>query len=224
MTDANIHPCRICGKDEADGYPHRHDTPPRPEHNPMPKRPPTLGETIAIIRREYRMELPVRLHSRYVPGRLEPIGVSEYSAAAGGYVATERSIEVSDTGELGSPSWSPEAHRRFGGVTVWGDAMTVAAADYAVFPWAYALERRIPGWCRRGHLTRPEAYSEHAGRVLCPDLVRLVVVTDTPFMRGITDLGVTPERAVDLLEPAVAYLWRCVSDALNEIDLRRKVA
>src|SRR6266568_7256464 len=202
--------CRTCGKEALEGYPHRHETPPRPEHDPMPPKPAKLADLIAAIRREYWLELPARLHVQYVPGRLEPIAMPE------GQI-----IEVLDNGALGSPSWAPEAHRRFGGVTVWGDAQTVDAGDYAIFPWAYAMERRIPGWCRRKHVTRPELYREHRETPACAELVRLVIVADMEPRRAALEQEMTPERAEELIGVALGYLWRCVSDKLNEIDMRR---
>jgi hypothetical protein len=213
--------CRTCGKDALPDYPHRHETPPRPEYDPMPPKPGKLVDLIAVIRREYWLELPSRLHVQYVPGRLEPIGVSEYSAAAGGYIPGERTVEALDAGALGSPPWAPEAHRRFGGVTVWGDAQTINAADYAIFPWAYAMERRIPGWCRRKHVTRPELYREHRNAPVCGTLVRLVIAADLEVPKAALEQEMTTGRANELLVSALGYLWRCVSDKLNEIDLRR---
>ena len=218
---SDVRACPVCRREMLEGYPHRHETPPRPDHNPMPRAPEKLNDLIAAVRREYRLELPARLHVQSVPGRLEPIGVSEYSAAAGGYVQTPATIKVSDTGPLGAPSWSPPAHRRFGGVAVWEDVWTVLESDYAIFPWAYAIERRLPAWCRRRHVTRPDLYVEHRGLPICPTIVRAVIVGDRLSIRQANDIGISSDAAEELLGLALRYVWRCVSDALNEIDLRR---
>jgi hypothetical protein len=207
--------CTTCGLPAVVGYPHRHETPVRPDYDPMPACPDTLDEMVALMRAGYQSEIPVQLHVSYVPGRAEPMAVSEYSSTAAGYVVTEQTIEAIDSGALGSPSWSPAFHRRAGGVTVWGDEWTLDGGDYQAFPWAYAIGVSLRNWCRSRHLTR------------------LVVAHRYPIDKAAEACEMTTERAAWLLqhvgakgrqEGALRLVWRVVSERLNDIDLRRKAA
>jgi hypothetical protein len=225
--------CTTCGLPAVVGYPHRHETPVRPDYDPMPACPDTLDEMVALMRAGYQSEIPVQLHVSYVPGRAEPMAVSEYSSTAAGYVVTEQTIEAIDSGALGSPSWSPAFHRRAGGVTVWGDEWTLNTGDYQAFPWAYAIDVSLRNWCRSRHLTRPELYREHRHTTICHSLTRLVVAHRYPIDKAAEACEMTTERAAWLLqhvgakgrqEGALRLVWRVVSERLNDIDLRRKAA
>lgn len=215
-----IHKCQTCGRDYLDGYPHHHATEPRAGYDPMPPRPPSVLGMIAVIRREYRLEIPPRLHVSYVPGRTEPIGVSEYSAAAAGYVAgTAGIVDALDTGPLGSPPWSPTFHRRVGAVTHWEGAQTIEESDWMIFPWALAIERRLDRWCRSKHGNRPELWREHRGEVICPPLVELVIKRDRSIAEAAAQFDMTPERAEEVLDDALRRVWGQVSNVLNRLPV-----
>lgn len=211
--------CAHCRKPFVIGREHRHETPPRPDYNPMPPRPSSLVALVAVIRAEYAAEVPNRLHVAYVPNRVEPVGVSEYSAGAAGYALTPETHDLLDTGELGSPSWSPPMHRRVGGVEVWGDAMTVREDDYRMFPWALAIFRRLPAHCRRRHVTRGDLYHEHRGEPICGPLVERVVGGGASLKDVAADFAMTPERCSVLLEESLGKVWAIASNLHNEIDL-----
>jgi hypothetical protein len=219
LANPELTTCTTCRKPFLPGYPHRHETPLRPDYNPMPAKPPALAALVALIRAEYLAELPVRLHVSYVPNRAEPIAVSEYSAAAAGYVATAESRDSLDTGELGAPSWSPAMHRRVGGVEIWGDALTVIEADYRWFPWALAIERRLPAYCRRRHVTRPELWREHREQPICQPLVLAVIAGGNSLYDAAAQFSMTPERCTTVLEEALGKVWAITSNLVNEIDL-----
>ena len=224
--------CTTCLLPAVVGYPHRHETPLRPDWNPMPDRPNTIEGMVTVMRTAYREEIPVQLHVSYVPGRAEPTAVSEYSSSAAGYVTTGAVIESLDNGPLGSPSWSPAFGRRAGGVTAWGDEWTLDQFDYQCFPWAYAIEVSLRNWCRRKHLTRPELYREHRETTICHSLVKLIVGHGYAIDRAADSCDMTTERAAWLLshsvkdkqDGALPFVWRVVSERLNDIDLRRRAA
>lgn len=224
--------CGTCGCQAVPEYPHRHETPLRPDYNPMPPCPDDLDEMIAFMREGLREEIPIALHVSYVPGRAEPIAVSEYSQAAAGYVVAEATVDVLDTGSLGSPSWSPPFHHRIGGITGFDGDWTLEARDYALMPWTYATEVVLRNWCRSRHLTRPEEYAEHRGVTVCHDLTRELLLRRSSIDEAVAACGLSMDRAMYLLshqgkrkmEGALHLVWRAVSERLNNIDLRRQVA
>jgi len=198
-------------------------------YNPMPPRPLGWEQMVAIIRAEYLAELPVRIHVSYVPNRPEPIAVGEYTAGAAGYAT--RTMFVTDTGELGSPSWAPAFHRRVGAVTGWGEEIALNDGDMVIFPWARQLEG-VRRWCASRHRT----WYEHQMRPLCWLLLRHVVLGGYSIERAADLEGVSPEKALALLaghvdcDPthrgrcetgALGRWWRWVSNDLNGVDTRR---
>ena len=96
---------------------------------------------------------------------------------------------------------------------------TLNARDYRVFPWAYVIERRLGGHCRRRHQTRPELWPEHARAKapLCPPLVKLVAVRGYRPAHVAAHLGVSPQRLEEVLGDALRWAWRRVSEEVNEI-------
>jgi len=184
--------CPTCKGKYLQESPHRHETPPRPDYDPMPPRPGTLAGMIALVRREYQAEIPSRLHVRYVTSD-EQLGV--------------------DAGSLGSPSWDPAFARRVGGVRL----DDVEPGEWAIFPWAFAIERRLEPWCRRYH--RPPLWTEHRSPI-CKPLV-LAVVRDRSVTDAADQVGVTPERAELLLEQALGRVFGWVSNVLNDLDVGR---
>lgn len=230
MPVREIKPCAFCGKNYLEGYPHRHDPPVSPHYNPMPAKPRDFDELVALIRAEYLSEIPGRLHVSYVPNRAEPIGVSQYSAEAAGIVSSK--VDALDTGELGSPSWSPAFHRYVGGVTVWEGEQTMDQEDLKPTPWTLHLDE-LRVLCSGQHRT----WYEHRFLPLCWTLVRLMM-TGYTLDRAAQHEGISPEKARDLLEgahrgqvcthrgkcPEGAFdkWWAWVSNDLNGINLNRK--
>lgn len=268
----DVRPCTHCGKPYLDGFPHRHETPPKPGYDPMPERPATvycnqldvnsywLGTftgaccMVHLAGHEYRGELHwrhARLTVRYVPPALEPIPqrddampeVGNVEQLAAGrwrasftgsdmerhfiYARDEQQVNlrlaiavkdqergVTDSGSLGAPSWSPLAHRRFGGVTRSFGGVTVQSGDYKVFPWSRAIEKRLPNWCYRRHLTRPELYYEHRGQAICPDVVKWIVERGYPLVFVASQLHVSPVRMEELVASALDIVW---TDVANQI-------
>lgn len=206
----------VCAKPMLPDYPHHHETPPRPDYDPMPGRPTSPGAMIALIRAEVRSELPVRLHVTYVPSRAEPIAVSEYSASAAGFVAGEFYIDALDTGELGSPSWSPAFHNYVGAVTGWEGELVLRDEDLTGFPWMRQLEG-LRRWCASYHRT----WYEHQLRPLCWTLVRHVVFGGYSVHRAAQLEGISGEKGDELFARAVDKWWGWVSNDVNAIDLRR---
>jgi hypothetical protein len=224
MTAVDTVLCRIvltdgstCAKAMLPDYPHHHETPPRPEWNPMPPRPADPDELIALIRAELRAELPERLHVAYVPSRSEPVGVSEYSAGAAGYQPTGRTEDLLDTGELGSPSWAPAFHRYVGAVTGWQGEIVVRDEDLAPFPWHRQLEG-VRRWCASKHRT----WYEHQARPLCWTLQRHVFFGGYVVPRAGQLEGITAATSDELFFRATDKLWAWVSNDVNAIDLRRR--
>lgn len=209
-------PCRFCRKPMLADYPHRHDTPVRPDYDPMPPRPQTTAGMLALIRREYLAEIPARIHVAYVPSRAEPVAVSEYSAAAAGFIPTEHSEELLDTGALGSPSWSPAFHRYIGAAQFWEGEMVLADEELVPFPWTRQLEG-LRRWCTGKHRT----WYEHRQRPLCWLLVREVVEGGYSVGRAAELEHVSPEKAQELIGVAAGKWFAWVSNDLNGLDLRR---
>lgn len=210
-------PCRTCLKPMLPDYPHRHETPVRPDYDPMPERPQTMSGMLAVIRGEYLSEIPLRLHVQYVPSQAEPVAVSEYSVSAAGYVVTDMTEAVLDTGALGSPSWSPMFHRYVGAARFFEGEVVLADEDLAPFPWTRQLEG-LRRWCAGKHRT----WYEHRERPLCWLLVRLVVEGGYSTGRAAELEEVSQEKASELLETALGKWWGWVSNDMNGLDLRRR--
>lgn len=229
-------PCRLCGQPELPDYPHRHDQPVRSSWDPMPARPERLycGSIdlnaywtepdwrpsccmVHVVTAEWRAELPERMHptSEAVPTRLEPIPREPGNLAG-------PTIDVPDRGALGGWPWASEAHRRFGGVTMIDGEQTLNAGDYRIFPWAYVLERRLPGHCRRRHVGHPDRWPEHTDGELCGDLMRAIIAHGIPPERIAVRRRIPAERLRDVLEDALRWSWRRVSETINEIELGRR--
>lgn len=174
---------------------------------------------LAIARAEYLAELPTTLHVQYVPSQAQPVAVSEYSAMAAGYVVTDQTIDVLDTGPLGSPSWAPPFHRYLGAAQWWEGEMVLADEDLAPFPWTRQLEG-VRRWCAGRHRT----WYEHRQRPLCWCLLRDLVEGGYALGRAAELEGVSVETARRLVEVAVAKWWAWVSNDLNGLELRPRGA
>lgn len=232
MTDRfDVHPCLSCGNPYLEGYPHRHATEPRGSYDPMPSKPSTRAGLVAVIAREFAAEKPPRLHVRQVPSRAEPIGVSQYSAEAAGYVVTDESMDVLDTGELGAPPWAPAFHRYIGGVSLWDGELVSTDMDPEAHVWSKNLHS-LRRWCAGKHAT----WYEHAGRPVCWSLVMLVVFGGYSLGRAAVELDIIPEKADMLLfghleracdckkacpPGALERWWSWVSNDMNGVTLRR---
>lgn len=232
MTAADTRPCSICRMPEAPGSPHRHDRPPRADYDPMPARPEALycgpldlsaywsgadwSPTCCLVHvaaAEYRAEIPEELHPGWgrVPTRTEPIPLEPRRLDG-------PMLDVLDSGPLGGYPFALPAARRLGGVTMLDGEQTLNARDYRPFPWAYVLERRLPGYCRRRHGTRPDLWPEHEGRgPLCGSLLRLVVVRGMPPRLAARVEEIPLRSAERAIEDALRWTWRRVSEELNEI-------
>ena len=227
-------PCPTCLLPELPDYPHRHDRPPRAEYDPMPVRPERLycgafdvdeywtgtGDppdccALHLIAYEYRAEVPTKLHPTdpVVATRAEPIPTTSDPDGP--------TIDVPDAGELGGWPWSSPAHRRFGGIVGRFGETTLDRRDYRVYPWALAIGPRLAGHCRRHHATKPDRWPEHREQAICSPVVRLVVergfAPETIAMRS----RIPPERLRVVLETSVSWIWRRVSETLNELELGR---
>lgn len=229
-------PCIRCRQPELPGYPHRHDEPVRGDYDPMPERPERTycgpldvsaywtGSDwrpacclVHVAAAEYRAEIPEIIHPSYgrVPTRTEPIPL--VAGALDGPM-----LDVLDAGELGGYPFALPAARRFGGVTMFDGEQTLDARDYRVFPWAYAIERRLPGHCRRRHGTRPDRWPEHEGRgPICGPIVRLVVARGYAPARVARAARLPVDRLEVLLDDSLRWVWRRVSEELNEIAVGR---
>lgn len=213
---ADVHSCVTCGNDYLEGYEHRHEKPLQPAYDPMPYKPKERAELVALIRSEYLSELPVRLHVHQVPSRAEPIGVSEYSAAAAGWVPSDRTIEELDTGPLGSPSWSMPFHQYIGSYHFQFGETIRKDEDLHQFPWSRNLEG-VRRWCAGKHRT----WYEHRGLPMCWTLVRLVVEGGYSISRAADLVNVIPEQADDLLTVALDKWWVWTSEDLNGLRTMR---
>lgn len=242
---AETRPCPRCRQPELPGYPHRHDEPVRGDYDPMPARPAAVycGPVdvsaywtggaweprcclVHVAAAEYRAEIPEALHPGWgrVPTRTEPIRFAAMTSE-GRYVPDPDSptLDVLDVGALGGYPFSPPAARRLGGVTMLAGESTLNARDYSVFPWAYAIERRLPGYCRRKHATRPDLWPEHVDRgTLCGELVGLVVRRGYSPGVAARRLDLPDARAEPILDDALRWVWARVSEELNEIASRGK--
>lgn len=228
-------PCPRCRRPELAGYPHRHDEPLRSTHDPMPDRPERLycGTIdrnaywtepdwhpdcclVHVVSAEYRAELPELIHAgEGIPTRLEPIPVE--AGRLDGPM-----IDVPDRGALGGWPWASPAHRRFGAVTMLDGAQTLNARDYRIFPWAYVIERRLEGHCRRRHAGNPERWPEHDGQAICASILRRIVALGIPPEQIAIADGIDPRRLRVVLDEALLWVWRRVSEELNEIALGRR--
>jgi hypothetical protein len=231
-------PCSVCTRPELEGYPHNHDRPMRSSWDPMPPRPERLYCGVLdvnaywtepgwrpdcclvhLVAAEWRAELPERLHpvSEGSPTRLEPIPVEPRNLAG-------PMIDVPDRGRLGGWPWAAAAARRLGGVTMFEGEQTLDAGDYRIFPWAYVLERRLDGHCRRRHAGQLERWPEHAGRPICGPLLRAIIARGIPPEQVAARARIPPERLAAVLEDSLRWVWRRVSEALNEIEARPQKA
>lgn len=216
MSEPDTAPCPTCHKPALADYPHHHETPPRPDYDPMPVRP-ALRAMAEIIRAEVLAELPVRLHVIYVPSQTAPVpGLGE----------------VLDIGPLGAPSFAPDFARRIGAIRLWGGESTVAAGELADVPWTRNLEG-MRGYCARHHA----AWYEHQSRPLCWILLRHVVFGGYSPERAGDLEGVGAAVGVRLVlgheecdgdhpgqcpRGALERLWGWISNDLNGLDLRRR--
>lgn len=230
----DVYPCDSCGKPYLDGYPHRHHReaiawdamPPRPERlycGPLDVnaywtgaewRPGCCLVHAAVA--EYRNELPEHLHPIHASSVTGLVPIPRMAQRLDGPM-----IDVPDTGPLGGWPWAARAHRRFGGVTMLAGEQTLDAGDYRAFPWAYAIERRLAGYCRKRHLTRPDLWHEHRGELICPRIARLVIAYGLP-PEDLAGRRILPaDRVRPVLEDVLPWLWRRVSEAVNQLELRR---
>jgi hypothetical protein len=205
--------CRACRLPALPGYPHRHDSPARPDYDPMPPRPESTGAQFAILRAEYLAELPSRLHVRYVPSHTEAVRTSTYQG--GRYVPSEREEDLLDTGQLGSPAWAPEFGRYVGAARYMLGEMVLADAALRPFPWARQLEG-VRRWCTARHRT----WYEHDARPLCWLLIRDLLTGATVDEAAATE-EVDAAKAQELLVVAIGKWWAWVSNDLNGLDVRR---
>lgn len=169
-----------------------------------------------LIAHEWRAELPASLHParRMVPTRAEPIPVHPSDPSS-------PTLLTDDAGPLGGWAWTRAAQRRLGGVGRRADGLdTLSAGDYTVFPWAYVIGPRLAGYCRALHVPDPERWPEHRGQAICSPLVRLVIERGYRPDDVAHHSGIAPERLNALLERAVVWVWRRVSESLNDLDLR----
>lgn len=209
----DIHKCLTCDNDYLEGYPHRHATEPQSSYDPMPDKPATRAELVATIRREYLAEKPPRLHVRQVPSHAEPIGVSQYSAEAAGYVTND--VPVLDIGELGSPPWSPSFHRYIGGARWWDGEMVMVDLDAQVYPWTRNLNS-LRRWCGGKHAT----WYEHQGKPLCWTLIHHVMLGGYSIFKAAEAEQISAEKAGELLfghrELACDHVGRCPDGAFDK--------
>lgn len=208
---SGVAPCPTCGKPAMlPEYPHQHATPLASSWNPMPPRPAALADLLAALRTEYLAEIPGRLHSRQVPSHTEPIPV-DLSDPYGAQ------MEVTDSGELGGPAFSPIFHRRIGASRFMEGERVESDRDLAPFPYARQLEG-VRRWCAGKHRT----WYEHQERPLCWVLLRHVVIGGYAIGRAAQLEGVSEEKARELVGKAAGKWFAWVSSDLNGIDLRGK--
>ena len=231
MTETvEILACATCGRGMVEGYPHRHSRPLPPSWDPMPPRPDRLycgpldphaywtGADwrpsccmVHVMASETMKEIPEQLHPFHATSRTGLVGIprrpKDWTAL----------VDVPDSGPLGGWPWASRAHRRLGAVTMLEGEQTLHAGDYRAFPWAYAIEVRLMGYCRRRHVTRPDLWPEHHGEPIC-----------SPLIRQVLERGVAPEelagrgllpaiRIRPVLEDVLPWLWRRVSDTVNGV-------
>lgn len=217
VSKPEIHKCADCGNDYLEGYPHHHERPAVILYDPMPHKPKTRDGLIAYIRREYLAEVPNRLHVRQVPGHAEPIGVSQYSAEAAGWVVVEQDGHPTlDVGELGSPPWSVPFHRRLGSYRMWEGEVVQSDDELQNVPWTRNLNG-IRRWCAGKHRTR----YEHRGEPLCWVLVRLVIEGGYVIGRAAELQGISEDRADRLFSEALDKWWVWTANDMNDLTMRR---
>lgn len=227
----DVYDCDTCGKPYLDGYPHRHhreavawdSMPPKPERlycGPLdvnaywtvPDWRPSCC-LVHVAAAEYRAEVPEQLHPFHAATATGLVPIPRLARRLDGPM-----VEVPDRGPLGGWPWASRAHRRFGGVTMLLGEQTLDHGDYRVFPWAFAIERRLDGHCRRRHLTRPDLWWEHDGRPICSPLMRLMIAYGVP-PEELAARGLVPaSRIRPLLEDVLPRLWRWVSDTVNGVS------
>lgn len=229
MKRADIHKCLDCGNDYLEGYPHRHATAPKSSYDPMASKPSSKDELVKIIAREFAAEKPQRLHVRQVPSHAEPIGVSQFSAEAAGYVTVQ--IDVLDIGELGSPPWAPGFNRYIGGARLWDGEIVLTDLDSRLYPWTRNLQS-LRRWCAGKHAT----WYEHQGKPLCWTLIQLVIVGGYSMAQA-AEATQIPEDSASLLlfghrgrecdhvgrcpEGALDKWWAWTSNDMNGLTLKR---
>ena len=223
----DVHPCPGCGKPALEGYPHHHYVPPRSAYDPLGDRPAAVycgafdvngywtgqggAPSCCLTHRvafEVRAELPEHVHpARYrIPTGTEPIPL--HPGAPDG-----PTVDVSDSG-IGWP-WSRPAHRLFGGVGRQADGSALNARDYAIFPWAYALEVRLARHCARRHAGDPETWPEHRGRAVCSPIARLVTERGYAPRVIARAIGMPERQLLAILETSLLYAWRSVDHFLS---------
>ena len=200
--------CPTCHKPALEEYPHHHETPLSSSYNPMPPRPADLSVLLLTLAREYRDEMPGRIHSRQVPDHTEPIPVDLGDPDGA-------QIDVTDSGALGGPPFSPIFHRRIGAIRAWEGVMVLSDAELRPFPYARQLEG-VRRWCAGKHRT----WYEHQGRPLCWTLLRHVIVGGYIIGRAAELEGVSEEKARQLVTVAAEKWYTFVSNDLNGLDLR----
>lgn len=193
-----------------DGYPHRHETPQRPDYDPMPPRPPTFGALVAFMRAEYIAEIPDRLHVHQVPDHTEPIPLESGHPEGA-------TMDVTDSGQLGGIAFSPAFHRRIGAIKYWQGELVLADKDMAPFPWARQLEG-VRRWCSAKHRT----WYEHQERPLCWILLRHVTFGGYSVGRASELEGVSELKGEELLAEALGKWFAWVSNDLNSIEMRKR--
>lgn len=213
-STGKIHPCLDCGNPYLDGYPHRHATEPRSGYDPMPSKPTSRVELVRTIASEFGAEMPPRIHARQVPSRAEPIGVSEYSAAAAGYVLSDQEIDVLDTGELGAPPWSSPFHRYIGSVH-WDGSLVMDEADLEPYPWTRNL-LGLRRWCAGKH----RGWYEHQEQPMCWLLIRLIVMGGYSLGKAALELHIPVDTADVLLfghrDRSCDHAGRCPDGAFDK--------
>lgn len=221
LADA-IHSCDSCGNPYLEGYPHRHEKPVTVAYDPMPNKPTTREGLVAFIRREYLAEVPARLHVQQVPSHAEPIGVSQYSAEAAGFIVVEQEGHLAlDVGELGSPPWSVPFHRRIGSYRFWEGEVVQAESELLGTPWTRNLNG-VRRWCAGKHRT----WYEHRGEPLCWILVRLHVEGGYIIPRAVEKLAkegfaVTVDKADKLVGDALDKWWAWTANDMNDLTMMR---
>ena len=228
---ADIHPCPTCGKPALDGFSHRHSRE-AIDWDPMPMRPERLycgplnvndywtGADfrptccmVHVIAAEYRAELPEQLHPVQANSTTGLVPIPREPRRLDGPM-----LMVPDIGALGGWPWASSAHRRLGAVTMLDGEQTLHHGDYRAFPWAFAIERRLDGYCRRRHVTRPDLWWEHRGRPICMPIAQLILARGYQPESLVARHVVPAVRMRLILEDVLPWLWARVSDTVNGLD------
>ena len=228
---ADIHPCPVCRLDELEGYPHRHHRD-APAWDPMPLRPERLycgpldvdrywtGPDwrpsccmLHVMAAEYRAELPEQLHPIHATSTTGVLPIPLEPRNFDGPL-----LDAPDIG-LGFP-WAARAHRRLGGLRFDEGVTYLERGDYSAFPWAYAIETRLLGYCRRRHVTRPDLWWEHRASPICSPIMRLILARGFPPESLVQRRVVPSTRIRPQLDDVVPGIWARVSEAVNETALR----